>query len=57
MLRRDDESVWRVALDLEVSGKRKRGRPKKEETEKIGLKEDALNRAKCKEWGESGHLC
>ena len=29
MLRRDDDSVLRVALDLEVSGKRKRGRPKK----------------------------
>ena len=41
MLRRDDDSVLRVALNLEVSGKRKRGRPKKtwkkqvEETEKI----------------------
>ena len=54
MLRRDDDNVLKVALDLEVSGKRKRGRPKKtwkkqvkEETEKIGLKkEDALNRAK-----------
>ena len=54
VLRRDDDSVLRVALDLEVSGKRKRGRPKKtskkqveEETEKIGLKKgDALNRAK-----------
>ena len=52
VLRRDDDSVLRVALDLEVSEKRKRGRPKKtwkkqveEETEKIGLKkEDALNR-------------
>ena len=51
VLRRDDDSVLRVALDLEVSGKRKRGRPKKtwkkqveEETEKIGLKEDALRR-------------
>ena len=50
-LRRDDDSILRVALDLEVSGKRKRGRSKKtwkkpveEETEKIGLKkEDALN--------------
>ena len=50
----DDDRVLRVALDLEVSGKRKRGRQKKtwkkqveEETEKIGLKkEDALNRAK-----------
>ena len=50
---RDDDSVVRVALNLQVSGNRKRGRPKKtwrkqveEETEKIGLKkEDALNRA------------
>ena len=41
-------------MDLEVSGKRKRGRPKKTwkkemvgEAEKIGLKkEDVLNRAK-----------
>ena len=52
VLRRDDDSVLRFALNLEVSGKRKRGRPKKtwkkqveEETEKIGLKkEDALRR-------------
>ena len=29
MLKRDDDSVLRVALDLKVSGKRKRGRPKK----------------------------
>ena len=51
VLRRDNNSVWRVALNLEVSGKRKRKRSKKtwkkqveEETEKIGLKkEDALN--------------
>ena len=54
MLRRDDDNVLRVALNLEVSGKRKRGRPKKtwrkqveEETEKIGLKkEDALRQDK-----------
>ena len=54
VLRRDDDSVLRVALDLEVSGKRKRGRPKKtwkkqveEETEKISLKkENALNQSK-----------
>ena len=50
VLRRDDDSVLRVALNLEVSGKRKRGRPKKqveEETEKIGLKkEDALKQDK-----------
>ena len=47
-----DNSVLRVALDLEVSGKRKQGQLKKtwekqvEEEEKIGLKEDALNRNK-----------
>ena len=29
VLRRDDDSVLRVALNLEVNGKRKRGRPKK----------------------------
>ena len=54
VLRRDDHSVLRVALNLEVSGKRKRGWPKKtwkkqveEETEKIGLKnEDALRQDK-----------
>ena len=53
VLRRDDDSVLRVALNLEVSGKRKRGRPKtrkkqvEEETEKIGLKkEDAPRRGK-----------
>ena len=52
VLRRDDDSVLRVALDLEVSGKRKQGRPKKtwkkqveEETTRVGLKiEDALDR-------------
>ena len=52
VLKRDDDSILKVALDLEVSGKRKRGQPKKiwkkqvEETERIGLKEDALNRDK-----------
>ena len=54
VLRRDDDSVLRVPLNLEVIGKRKRGRPRKtwkkqveEETEKIGLKkEDALRRDK-----------
>ena len=57
VLRRDDNSVLRVALNLEVNGKRKRGRPKKtwkkqveEETEEIGLKkEDALRRDKWRE--------
>ena len=44
MLRRDDNSVLRAALDLEVNCKRKQRRPKKtwkkqveEKTEKIGL--------------------
>ena len=55
VLMRDDNSVLRVDLNFEVSGKRKRGRRKKtwkkqveeEETEKIGFKkEDALNRDK-----------
>ena len=54
VLRRDGASAFRVALDLDVSGKRKRGRPEKiwkkqmkGETEKIGLKkDDGLNRAK-----------
>ena len=43
VLRRDDDSVLRVAQNLEVSGKRKRGRPRKtwkkqveEEAGKIG---------------------
>ena len=47
MLRRDDDSVLRVALNFEISGKRKRGRPKKtwkkqveEETDMIGLKKE-----------------
>ena len=54
VLRRDDDSVLRVALNFEVSGTRKRGRQKntwkkqvEEETEKIGLKkEDALRHDK-----------
>ena len=54
VLRRDDDSVLIIPLDLKVSGKRKRGRPKKtwkkQVEEKIGLKkEDALNRAKWKD--------
>ena len=57
VLRKDDDSVLRVTLDLEVSGKKKRVQPKKtwkkqaeEETKKIGLKkEDALNRDR---WGD-----
>ena len=55
VLRRDDDSVLRVSLNLEVSVKKKRGGLKKiwkkqeeeEETEKNGLKkENALNRDK-----------
>ena len=53
VLRRHGQSVLRVALNLKVSGKRKRGRPKKtwkkqvEEETKISLKkEDALRRDK-----------
>ena len=43
VLRRDDGSVLRVALDLEVSGNRKRGRKKKtwrKQVEEIGLKKE-----------------
>ena len=51
MLRRDDDNVLRVAMNLEVSGKRKQERPKKtwkkQVEEEISLKkEDALNRDK-----------
>ena len=50
----DDGHVLRKALEFEVKGKRKRGRPKKalktqvqKESKSIGLdKEDALNRAR-----------
>ena len=51
---RDDGHVLRKALEAEVKGKRKRGRPMKmwktkveKESKSIGLeKEDALNRAR-----------
>ena len=52
VLSRDDDSVWRVALDLEVSDRRKRGQQKtmkkqvEEGMEKIGLKEDVLYQVK-----------
>ena len=54
MLRRDDDSVLRVALNLEVTGKRARTtktwkKQVEEETEKIGLKKDALRRDKWKD--------
>ena len=50
MLRRDDRHVLRKALEFEVKGKRKQGRPNKtwktqvEESKSVGLeKKDALN--------------
>ena len=54
MLRRDDNIVLKVTLDDEVSGNKKRGRPKKtwkkqveKKKEKVGLKKEAaLNRDK-----------
>nr|XP_006824961.1 PREDICTED: uncharacterized protein LOC102806311 [Saccoglossus kowalevskii] len=57
VLRREDGHVLRRALDLEVSGPRKRGRPKKtwkmqveEESGKVGMRmRDVLNRAKWRE--------
>ena len=43
MLRRDDDGVLRIALDLEVEEKAKTTEDLEEETEKIGLtKEDVL---------------
>ena len=57
----DDNNALKIALDLEDSGKRKRGRPNRtwkkqmeEETEKIGLKkEDALNQTKWRNGGQT----
>ena len=54
VLRRDDGHVLRKALEFEVKGKRKRGRPKKtckkqmeKESKSTGLeKKDAMNRAR-----------
>ena len=54
VLRRDDGHVLRKALEFEVKGKRRRGRPRKtwktqveRESKSVGLeKEDALNRAR-----------
>ena len=53
MLRREDGHILRRALDLEVEGQRKKGRPKKtwkkeveEESRKVGLRrKDALCRS------------
>ena len=72
VLRRDDGHVLKKALEFEVKGKRKRGRPRKtwkmqveKESRSFGLrKEDALNRARWRvgvgellpELGKSGHL-
>ena len=57
VLRRDDDDILRKALEFEVNGPRKRGRPKKtwrkqveEELTRVGLKrEDAQNRARWRE--------
>ena len=54
MLRTDDGPVLRKALEFEVRGERKPGRPKKtwkmqveKESKSVGLeKEDAMNRAR-----------
>ena len=54
VLRREDDHVLRRALDFEVDGQRKKGRPKRtwkrqveEESVKVGLRrEDALCRSK-----------
>ena len=54
VLTRDDGHVLRKALEFEVKGKRKRGRPMKtwkmqveKESKSVGLeKEDALNRVR-----------
>ena len=54
VLRRDDWHVLRRALEFEVMGKRRRGRPRKTwktqvetESKSVGLgREDALNRAR-----------
>ena len=56
VLRRDDWHVLRKALEFEVKGKRKRGRPKKmwktqveKKSKNVGLeKKDAMNRARWK---------
>ena len=58
VLRRDDGHVLRKALEFEVKGKRKRGRPKKTQVEKdsksAGLDgEWELERLLLK-WGKSG---
>ena len=57
VLRREEDHVLRKALEFEVLGRRKRGRPKKkwrerivEECERVGLRERyALNRARWRE--------
>ena len=54
VLRRDDEHVLRRALEFELKGKRRRGRPRKtwkmqveRDSKSVGLeREDALNRAR-----------
>ena len=52
VLRRDDDSALRVGLNLEVSGKRKRGRPEEdleEASEGGGDREDWFEKGGCPE--------
>ena len=57
VLRREDDHVLRKALEFEVKGKRRRGRPKRkwkkqveEDCGRVGVRrEDALNRARWRE--------
>ena len=57
MVRRDDESILKKAMVIEVNGQRKRGRPKQqwkrqveESMKKIGLRvEEATDRARWRE--------
>ena len=70
VLRRDYDSVLRVALNLEVSGKRKRGRPGRSKWKRRQRRlvwrrrmpwDETSGGMECeqlqKEWGKSGDLC
>ena len=47
-MRRNDNSVLRIALNLKVSGKRKRGRPKTQKKE-MEEREDCFEKGGCPE--------
>ena len=61
VLRRDNDNVLRVALNLEVSGKRKRGRPKRTWRKQVegGDREDWFEERGCPEMRqvEGGREC